>query len=128
MSEAGSDHHLWLEYVEDDYRSMQMHAEKGPSHHCAFFAQQCAEKYLKAFLSFRGSEVRKTHSLGSLLAECSALTPSLAVLAEDCRRLSPFAVAPRYPGFSKPDSAEITKIVAAAERIRERLRKEVSRK
>ncbi|MBW1960508.1 MAG: HEPN domain-containing protein [Deltaproteobacteria bacterium] len=51
-----------------------------------FHAQQCAEKYLKAFLTFKNIDFPKTHDIGELLALVSKGTrPQLTV--EEQRRI-----------------------------------------
>jgi len=45
-----------------------------------FHAQQCAEKYLKAYLIFNGKEVRRTHDIAELISQCSEVDPEFAEL------------------------------------------------
>ncbi|MBN1670315.1 MAG: HEPN domain-containing protein [Kiritimatiellae bacterium] len=60
----------WVEKAEGDYFSAfrEYRARKRPNYNAAcFFAQQCAEKYLKAILQSRGIAFAKTHDLVVLL-------------------------------------------------------------
>lgn len=60
-----------------------------------FHAQQCAEKSLKAFLTFQKTFFEKTHDLGELLHLCRE-TPALVRKLEDLKRLTLYAVDSRY--------------------------------
>jgi HEPN domain-containing protein len=62
-----------------------------------FHAQQCAEKYLKAFLQEQERNVPKTHQLLDLLKLCKEVDPSLEILLPDLREIERFSVNVRYP-------------------------------
>ena len=66
----------------------------GAVYHC----QQAAEKALKAWLTSRKQEFRKTHDLVELLDQCIGIHPEFEVLQEPARFLIPFATQFRYPG------------------------------
>ena len=87
-----------------------------------FHSQQCAEKYLKAFLIDQNESPEKTHSLAKLLDECAAKEPSLASLRAGLAFLDKFSVDPRYPGFnaSVEDASEA---VATVRAVRKTVRK-----
>ncbi len=83
-----------------------------------FHAQQAAEKYLKAFLVFRGVRPDRTHDLRALLAKCVDLEAELLPLDADCRNLNDYAVDVRYPDVTDEVDEEIGRqAVTAAERI-----------
>jgi len=91
-----------------------------------FHMQQCAEKYLKAFLIFHNREFRKTHDLTELISQCSELDPEFQKLFEiNADRLTEYAIELRYPGdmVSPP-----LKSAEQALRVAERLKKFVLRK
>jgi HEPN domain-containing protein len=69
-----------------------------------FDAQQAAEKAVKAVLVLKGRRFAKTHDLAELLAlvEDAGVTVPAAVL--EAKRLTPYAVAGRYPGVSEDAS------------------------
>ena len=75
-----------------------------------FHAQQCAEKYLKAVLAFRGKPAPRTHdllALAKMLEDCGiAAEPMKAGF----RELNRYAVEIRYPG-------ETTTVKEAAEAV-----------
>ena len=61
-----------------------------------FHCQQVVEKYLKAFLIAQGVEIRKTHNIEFLLAECEEFDPEFSLI--DPKDLNDFGVDIRYPG------------------------------
>ena len=64
-----------------------------------FHAQQCAEKYFKAYLQEHGVLSGKTHELEALLALCEGADASFAQLQGAVTgKLKDYAVDPRYPG------------------------------
>jgi HEPN domain-containing protein len=63
-----------------------------------FFAQQTAEKYLKALLEELGLTIPKTHDLERLLDLLILRYPELRSERRGGRALTPFAVTTRYPG------------------------------
>ncbi len=84
-----------------------------------FHAQQAAEKFLKAFLTFHQIEFPKTHSIGDLLDLSRRTAPDLADKLRDTVALTPFGVELRYPGDApEPDLTEAQQAIAMAERVR----------
>jgi HEPN domain-containing protein len=71
-----------------------------------FHSQQVVEKYLKAFLIANGVEIRKTHNIEFLLAECEEFDPDFSSI--DPRDLNDFGVDIRYPGDLYSPSVEET--------------------
>lgn len=70
-----------------------------------FHCQQVVEKYLKAFLIAQGIEIRKTHNIEFLLAQCEEFEPQFRLI--DPKNLSDFGVDVRYPGdFYSPTIEE----------------------
>ena len=93
----------WIDKAEGDFAMMEREgrARKNPSYDgICFHAQQCAEKYLKAWLSQAGIEFAKTHDLPALLDLVLPREPLWEVFRRDLAYLSDFAVAFRYPGES----------------------------
>lgn len=90
-----------------------------PWDNVCFHAQQAAEKTLKAFLVFHGQTPRKTHDCTSLLVDCVQIAPTLSTLATDCRYVTRYGIAPRYPDIApEPTKRQATAAVAAMHRIR----------
>ncbi|MDA1141696.1 MAG: HEPN domain-containing protein [Planctomycetota bacterium] len=89
----------------------------------AFLAQQCAEKYLKAFLEEHNVAFRKTHDLVLLFDTTGNRLPELAELKPRMAHLSTFGIAARYPGVEANrqdavEAIEIAREIRAAVRSR----------
>ncbi|MGI8855908.1 MAG: HEPN domain-containing protein [Thermomicrobiales bacterium] len=90
-----------------------------PWDNVCFHAQQAAEKILKAFLVYDGQVPQKTHDCVSLLVDCATINPALSTLEADCRYVTRFGVAPRYPDIApEPTKKQAIAAVAAMHRIR----------
>ena len=122
----------WIRKAEADFRSAGLLLAAGkdcPMESVCFHAQQCVEKYLKAFLCLRGLDFPWNHDIGELVA----LLPkevSLALTDKDQERLTEYAVDSRYPGFAREisitEAAETAKIMGIARAaIRSALPKDV---
>ncbi|MHA1506781.1 MAG: HEPN domain-containing protein [Candidatus Asgardarchaeia archaeon] len=93
---------------------------KPPLDTVCFHAQQCAEKYLKAFLTFHEIEFEKTHDISDLLLLASKVDEGFVRLLEEGKLLTPYAVEVRYPVlFEEPTFEEAKKAIEIAEKIRE---------
>ena len=64
----------------------------------SFHAQQCGEKYLKAYLQEKSLNPERTHNLEILLDKILLHDPVWSILRESCVELTDFAVEHRYPG------------------------------
>lgn len=89
-----------------------------------FHGQQCAEKYLKAYLQEHHVRFAPTHNLIDHLELCRNVDPGFATLGADLRELDGYAVRVRYPGvevsFEMGEAA-----LAAASRVRAFIRAEL---
>jgi len=90
----------WMAKAEEDLGAAKALLSMGTSFLSAvgFHAQQAAEKYLKAFLTWHQIEFPKTHDIEELL---ELIATSDAALADSLRSacvLTQHAVEPRYPG------------------------------
>lgn len=90
----------WFKKAENDLRTAEhtLKMEDPPYDTACFHAQQCAEKYLKGFLSFHEMDFPKTHSIEDLVFLCRGIAPSLESEVGDVEILSIYAVETRYPG------------------------------
>jgi HEPN domain-containing protein len=90
----------WLAKADLDYRTAErlLRDTEPIRESIAFHCQQAAEKYMKAFLVWKGIEFPKTHSIGQLLDLISATSPELASTLDETVFLTPFGVEIRYPG------------------------------
>lgn len=91
---------LWISHAEEDLKLAQ-HGLKlkssCPYRLLAYHAQQCAEKYLKAFLVYHKIDFPYTHNISRLLELCAEKGdwPEKITEAEELTR---FAITTRYPG------------------------------
>jgi len=115
----------WVIKAENDFRtaSYTLRMARGcPTDAVCFHAQQCVEKYLKAFLVCTGVDFPKTHDIERLVG----LLPKsiwLRLSVEEQRRLTAYATVTRYPGDYEPISfAEAQHSVKLARRVRKELR------
>ncbi len=114
----------WLEKGHDDWRlchrlltDSELYAEA-----TAFHAQQAAEKYLKAFLTWHQVEFPKTHDIKHLLKLVSTCDPDLAEQLSDAASLTTYAVEYRYPGEYPPVTTdEVANAVSTADLVREQI-------
>lgn len=72
-----------------------------------FHAQQCVEKYLKAFLVYHGKSYRKTHNIAEILTMCIEIDAKFKELAKiNVHELTVYATELRYPEFFHIPSVE----------------------
>lgn len=69
----------WVNKAEEDYRVARREREAKPAAYSAvcFHAQQCVEKYLKAFLQEQDIPFYRTHDLEALMKLCEPMVPDL---------------------------------------------------
>lgn len=117
----------WEFKAEEDFNSanLLMYAGETPiPDYVCFHCQQCAEKYLKAYLQEHEVEFERKHDLSPLLELCVALDKEFELLDDDIRELDRYAVIVRYPGIIiKADTAE--EALREAERVRTFIRKKL---
>jgi HEPN domain-containing protein len=120
----------WVQRAESDLRNAEHTLTMGedcPYDTVCFHAQQCAEKYLKALLTFLSIDFPKIHDIAELSALLPThLRPSLSI--EEQERLTYYAVEARYPGVWEPITrTEAEEAVAIAHRVREAVRPHLPR-
>lgn len=101
----------WLEKAEEDYAAAGFLVSHGAPypHVVAFHAQQAAEKYLKAYLTWRQVEFPKTHDLDELLDLVGGVDTVLARALQVADELTPFGVDVRYPGVFPKVTVEVAR-------------------
>ena len=112
----------WVLYAEEDLR-LANHAlslSSGcPYRLIAYHAQQCAEKYLKAFLVFHKIDFPYTHNISRLLELCAEIVEWTETLSE-AEELTPFAISARYPGEDEDvTKEEAIRAIAIATHLRQ---------
>ena len=92
----------WIEKAESDYKAAALLRNEPARVYDAisFHAQQCVEKYLKAWLSECEVDFPRTHDLEALTKLASSSLAGLEKLLDDLRFLTSFAVKIRYPGIT----------------------------
>ena len=114
----------WLERAEEDYRQAQvaLRQRKYPAYNTVcFHSQQCAEKYVKAFLVRHQIGFRKIHDLIRLNYLCVETDPTFDLIADALALLFPYAVDARYPGF-KATEQDARAAIAAMKQVRQFVR------
>ena len=92
----------WIEKAEGDYRTAKWGQQAPDPVHdsICFHAQQCIEKYLKAWLQEANMPAPRTHNLEDLLALIVPTLPAWHHWQPDFKIITAYAVDPRYPGDS----------------------------
>ena len=94
-----------------------------PTDTVCFHAQQCVEKYIKAFLVALEKPFPRTHDVESLIS----LMPKdvrLGLTVEEQRRLTEYATVLRYPGpYEAIPLTEAKQAVKLAQRVQRKIRK-----
>lgn len=128
-SETGRIIKQWIEYAEEDLR-LARHGLKikksCPYKLIAFHAQQCAEKYLKAFLALKKVDFPYTHNIALLLELCSPYA-EWAKEMPMAAALTQYAVTARYPGKGTVNKKEAVQAVETADYVRKTLKKALKR-
>lgn len=108
----------WIEIAEEDL-ILAKHAltlkSNIPYRLIAYHAQQCAEKYLKAFLVSRLIDFPYTHNIEMLVDLCESVV-KIKLQLKDIFILSQYATAKRYPGeYRKIKNEDATESIKLAE-------------
>lgn len=92
----------WLQKAEDDRMAAYHLQAVAPSlaERIGFHAQQCAEKYLKAYLIAQSETPERTHDLERLCACCETYDAAFEALHPHLPTLTNFAIGYRYPGLT----------------------------
>ena len=110
-------HEAWLVKAEHDLASARKLIEgNDPILDTAIYhTQQCAEKALKAYLSYKQQPIQKTHDVGLLVELCAAIDESFNHLLNDAKILTPYDTAFRYPDFNmEPDKDDVAEAIEKA--------------
>lgn len=93
----------WFKLAIRDLKTSKQLIDLGTEykHAAAYFAQQCAEKAIKGFLTSTDSRVPKTHDLEVLGKVADSVNKSISKLIFKFKSLTELAVAYRYPDAAK---------------------------
>ncbi len=96
---------------------MRLSADERITEAVCFHCQQAVEKYLKAYLVYRGVDFGKTHNVEFLLAQCAQYDETFSEL--DAGNLTYYAVEIRYPDtLYTPSSEEAEESISIARRFK----------
>ncbi len=113
----------WITKAEHDLKiaGSELKTEEPAHDMICYHFQQCAEKYLKAWLIATGVEPRRTHNIHILLEQCAAQEPEFSILIDkDTGSLTVYATDTRYPDdFFMPSVEETASALANVTLIKE---------
>jgi HEPN domain-containing protein len=110
----------WLTRAGNDLRVAQflLTMPDPPPESIGFHAQQCAEKAIKAYLTFQQIPFERRHDLSYLIDLCIPREPDFGQFRILADLLTPYAVEFRYPETLTPPAIEpVREGVAAAQLI-----------
>lgn len=95
----------WVSKAEGDFRTAKallFEIESPEIDTSCFHCQQCAEKYIKAFLTEHDIDFPRSHGLVGLLELCMKVDASFEKIRDTLRKLENYGVVIRYPGLTVP--------------------------
>ncbi|RZV36680.1 MAG: HEPN domain-containing protein [Candidatus Acidulodesulfobacterium acidiphilum] len=118
---------LWIIKADHDLKTAkdEITANDPATDTVCFHAQQCVEKYLKAYLVFNGIEIiksLKTHDISELIDYCKDIDKDFEQLISDndADRLTNYSIEARYPDdFYLPSVEESNQAIYIAENVKE---------
>jgi len=124
MKDSQGNANRWLKQAEFDLEQAWRSLRDGSFAYAAFFAEQSAQKALKAFLISQGQRFITTHSVGELAREAALANNVFTALIDDGKKLDRHYLASRYPdalpapaipatSYTKNDAEEATRIASA---------------
>ena len=89
----------WLSVVQEDLKAANklISGDDAIILPAAFFAQQSAEKALKAFLIYKKQPLKRTHDLVQLVKGCIKFDAKFESLLDCALHLNPYVTQSRYP-------------------------------
>ena len=116
----------WLGKAKEDLRMAEAGMSLSPAalDSACFHAQQAAEKYLKALLTWHQVEFPKTHDIEELLELVEVPCPGTTLALVDADRLTLYGVDIRYPAKTpEPDLREARVALELASKVRDEVMK-----
>lgn len=108
----------WIAKAEADFeaaKTLIRSRKRGMFDIVCYHSQQCAEKYLKAYLTYRRIKFPKTHDLEKLLDLIIVFDPLCASERESALFLNPYSITIRYPGdeASREEAKKALKVLSS---------------
>lgn len=97
MKNSKGNSQRWLAQAEYDLKQAARSFKDKSFAYAAFFAEQSAQKSLKAFLIFQGKRFITIHSVGELAKEAAVIDKTIKPLIEKAKLLDRHYLASRYP-------------------------------
>ena len=97
MRNPAADATRWLRQAEYDLKQSERLLSDDVYSYAAFFAEQSAQKSLKAFLISQGARSVPIHSVGELAKRAAVLDSRFTILVEAAGRLDRHYIVSRYP-------------------------------
>ncbi|MCL2411311.1 MAG: HEPN domain-containing protein [Treponema sp.] len=110
----------WVEIADNDFDSAVL-LNEAVRKHCEIICYHCAqavEKYLKAYLVFKGVIPKKTHDLLFLVNLCNELNSDFESIITECSFLNKFANDIRYPHKYQTSENDVTYSINAVYKIK----------
>ena len=108
----------WIYKAEQDLDSAKLLLANKLTSPAIYHTQQCAEKSLKAFLSYKNTIVPKSHNLDDLCLKCCQLEQSFNSIYLNAIDLNGFDVRFRYPGaVLDPSARDVANAIIDSELI-----------
>lgn len=110
----------WVIKAESDLKSaLKLMEGDAPILDTAIYhAQQCAEKALKAYLSYMRQPLQKTHDVELLVELCIDLDGRFKGLLDDAKKLNPYNTAFRYPDIVlEPEKEDVLEAIEMAKKV-----------
>lgn len=87
----------WLEQARFDLKQAEKLLSENVFSYACFFAEQSAQKSLKAFLIAEGKRFITIHSIGELIKVAAGLEREFETLIEEGKKLDRHYISARYP-------------------------------
>jgi len=120
----------WMQKAEGDFQTatrMMRWRKKPQLDSVCYHCQQCAEKYVKAFLLQHDVAFPWIHNLPKLNELCMKVDGSFGLISDLLETLNPFEAETRYPGyFADKDDARLA--IAAMKEVRKFVREKLGLK
>lgn len=87
----------WRKIARQDWRRVRILLENDDAQGAGFFLQQTLEKYHKAYLLSKGWQLKRIHTLHSLLDDVMVFDGAFVGFRPLCERVSGFYLTDRYP-------------------------------
>ena len=112
----------WIARAESDLKIAkdELMTEAPVTDAVCFHAQQCVEKYLKAYLIFNQKHFKKTHNIAKLIELCKEISDDFEFLYQiEAHNLTDYAVEIRYGDeFYLPSVEETESAIEIAEKTK----------